>query len=114
MVTPPPTPPDGPPGPAGQTGIHVRTRFFFLAFLLYFVKTRLHLDGGPPVVRPWGETFIPAPPGRHVVRCYVRYLFYSEMGDSSVEVDVPPGGVVSVSWRAPLTVFTRGKWTVNP
>ncbi len=103
-------PPGGPPGPGGQTGIQVKTKFFFLAFLLYFFKPSLHLDGGPPVPRPWGDTFIPTGPGRHVVRCYVPYLFLPTMGDSSIEVDVPPGAVVPVTWRAPLVVFSSGKW----
>lgn len=103
--------PNGPP--EAQTGIQVRTKFFFLAFLLYFFKTQIAVDGGAPVQRPWGETFIPVAPGHHAVRVYCPYLFYRYMGDSVVEVDVAPGQVVAVQWRAPLLVFLKGKWTVR-
>ena len=101
-----------PMGPqTGQTGVQVRTKFFPFAFLLYFFKPRLCLDGGEPVVVAWGETFIPAPPGRHAVRCFVKYLYLPHMGDSTIDVDVPPGGVASCQWRAPLLIFLAGKWT---
>lgn len=96
---------------SAQPGIRVRTKFFPLAFLLVFFKPWLSLDGGTPEKTPWGETFLPAAPGRHSVRCYVPYLYLRHMGDSTVEVEVPPGGVVAVKWRAPLLVFLTGKWT---
>ena len=107
-MTSPPEPSPGTTG--GQTGIVVTTKSG-VAFLLNLFNTKLHLDDGPPVERPWGDTFIPTTPGRHVVRCYCPYLFYRYMGDSSVPVDVPPGGVVHVSWRAPWLAFLGGKWT---
>jgi hypothetical protein len=96
---------------AGQGQIIVKTKFFFLAFLLLFFKPRLHLDGGPPVQVQWGETTIPVPPGHHQVRAYVPYLFLSTMGDSTTDVDVPPGGTVRLQWYAPLLVFLKGHWT---
>lgn len=99
--------------PAGQSGIQVRTKFFFLMFLLFFFKTQVEVDGGPPVERPWGETFVPVAPGHHTVRCYVPYLFLREMGASTVEVDVAPDQVVAVRWRAPFFVLMAGKWTVE-
>lgn len=98
--------------PGGPTGIQVTIKFIFLAFLLYFFKPRLHLDDGPPVTEQWGRTFIPTAPGPHRVRCYVPYLFYRTMGDSTVDVTVPPGGTVSVEWRSPWLVFMPGRWRV--
>lgn len=97
----------------GQSGINVRTKFFPLAFLLFFFKPRLCLDGGPPETNPWGEKFFPVAPGRHSVRCYVPYLYMRFMGDATIEVDVPADGVVAVQWRAPLIVFLTGKWTTT-
>jgi hypothetical protein len=97
------------PPPAG---IRVITKFFPLAFLLFFCSTRIHLDGGPPVPRKWGETDIPVYPGRHQVRCYFPYLFYRAVGDSSIVVDVAPGQLVTVQWKAPWLVFLKGKWSV--
>jgi hypothetical protein len=100
-------------GPDGEIGIRVQVKFFPLAFLLFFFKPRLCLDGGQPATVKWGDTFLPAAPGRHSVRCYVPYLYLRHMGDSTIEVDVPPGGVVNVRWRAPLLVFLKGTWTTQ-
>jgi hypothetical protein len=99
-----------PPPGQGQSQIVVKTKFFPLAFLLFFFKPKLHLDGGPPIQVSWGETTIPVGPGRHQVRAYVPYLFLSTMGDSSTEVDVPPGATVRVRWYAPLLIFLKGSW----
>lgn len=98
-----------PPGSA----IYVRTRYQPLAFILGLCHPRLTLDGGPPVVGNWGETTIPVPAGQHTVRCWFRYLYLSEAGDSSVTVDVAPGQVVSVTYVAPWLVFLAGKWSVG-
>jgi hypothetical protein len=56
---------------------------------------------------------IPIPHGWHTVRCWFRYLYFSKAGESTVTVDVAPGQVVSVSYRAPMFMFSPGKWTVN-
>jgi hypothetical protein len=97
-----------------QQGIRVRVKFFPLAFLLYFFKPRLCLDGGEPQTVPWGETLLPAAPGHHQVRCYVPYLYLRHMGDSTIDVDVAPGGTADVQWRAPLVIFLKGKWSGTP
>ena len=96
-----------------QSGIQVKTGFRPLAFLLYLCKTRLVIDDGEAMARPWGETFIPVTPGRHTVRCWFRYLYLSKAGNSTVTVDVLPGQVVSVGYRAPWFMFSPGKWTLN-
>jgi hypothetical protein len=99
---------DNPP----PAGIRVITKFSPLAFLFYFARTRLHLDGGLAVDRPWGETAIPVQPGRHQVRCYCRWLFWRAMGDAAIVVDVPPGQLVNLVWRPPWLPFQAGQWTV--
>ncbi|MHB1535160.1 MAG: hypothetical protein ACYC1D_11260 [Acidimicrobiales bacterium] len=97
---------------AAQTGILVKTRFFVLAWILHFCTPKLHLDGGEAVERPWGETFMAVEPGPHRLRCYIRYLYLKEMGDSSLDVTVAPGQVVKVEWKAPWLIFLKGKWKV--
>jgi hypothetical protein len=94
-------------------GIRVITRFTPVAFLLYLCTPRLHLDGGPAVPLKWGVTDIPVSPGRHQVRCYFPYLFYKAVGDSSIIVDVAPGQLVTVRWKAPWLVFLSGKWSTQ-
>jgi hypothetical protein len=98
-----------------QSGIAVTTKFFPLAFLLYFFKPKMHIDDGIAVQQPWGTHFFPVEPGRHSVRCYVPYLWYRTMGDNSTWVDVAPGQVVDVRWKSPWLVFLKGSFTVgNP
>jgi hypothetical protein len=94
-------------------GIRVITKFFPLAFFLFLCTPRIHLDGGPAVARKWGVTDIPVSPGRHQVRCYFPYLFYRAVGDSSTELDVGPGQLVTVRWKAPWLVFLRGRWSTE-
>jgi hypothetical protein len=90
--------------------IEVETKFFVLAFLLLFFKPRIEIDGGPPREHPWGVSGHPvAAPGRHRVTVYVPYLFFSRMGESSVDVDVAPGQAVRVQWNAPWITFMAGR-----
>jgi hypothetical protein len=96
-----------------QTGIAVTTKFFVLAFLLYFFKPKVHIDNGPALDNGWGTMFVPLGPGTHTVRCYVPYMFFPTMGDSSVIVQVAPGQVVPVTWQAPWLVFLKGPMKVG-
>jgi len=98
---------------APQSGITVTTKFFVLAFLLYFFKPKMHIDDGYAIQQRWGTYFFPVQPGRHTVRCYVPYLFYRTMGDNSIWVDVAPGQVVDVQWSAPWLAFIKGSFVVR-
>src|SRR3989442_11830383 len=95
---------DNPP----PAGIAVVATFSPAAAWLRAMKPRVHLDGGPPVERPWGDTFIPVGPGRHQVRCSAG----GGVGDATIALDVPPGRVVQVKWRAPWLPVRAGVWTV--
>ena len=95
---------------SGQSGVWVQTKFYWFNFLLALFKPYMSVDAGTPTRDSWGSKFITLPAGRHSIRCYVSYLWYRHMGDSTIEVTVPPDGVVSVEWRAPWLVFIAGKW----
>ena len=99
---------------APPTGaIEVTTSFFFMAFLLSFFATTIHIDQSAPIKHPWGTRTYPVAPGRHSVRVYCTYLFYPTMGDGTIAVDVAPGQVVRVTWRAPWLVFLTGSFSVD-
>lgn len=70
-----------------QTGIRLTSGFFFLAFLLYFVKPQVSIDGGPPIPVKWGESFVPTSPGPHQVKFWFKYLFKDEAGKAEKAVD---------------------------
>ncbi|HEX2578136.1 MAG TPA: DUF2510 domain-containing protein [Aquihabitans sp.] len=99
-----PTPP-GHPGAA----IDITPSYLVLAFILAFFKPQASIDGSAPFPVRWGPNLIPVPPGRHQVEVWVPYLFLTRMGRNGAIVDVPPGGVVQVTWRAPWLVFFQGK-----
>jgi len=103
-----------PPAPGQpRTGISVLTNFRALNPLLYFSKPRIGIDGHPPERVRWGDTFIPTSPGTHSVRCFVPYVYLRHMGDSEIEVRVPPGRTVALRWQTPLgSLYLKGKWTV--
>jgi hypothetical protein len=92
------------------TGIAVTTR---RTQLNTFRDARLVVDGGTPVVRRWGTSFIPVTPGSHVVRCYYPMNFVSRGGDSSITIEVPDGHVVAIEYKAPFFAINAGTWTVT-
>jgi hypothetical protein len=97
----------------GRTGISLKTKYYTFNFMLYFSRPKVSLDDNPPETVKWGETFIPAAPGRHTVRCFVPYIHLRHMGDSTIEVVVPRGGTRSLQWQTPLgSLYLKGKWTV--
>ena len=96
----------------GQGVIEVTTSFFALAFLLYFCKPRVSINGHESI-RPWGTASIPVPAGRYNVEAWTHYLFYSHMGRNGVVVDVAPGTVTRVKWKAPWLAFLQGSMKVT-
>lgn len=98
--------------PADHAVIEVTTSFFFLAFLLFFCKTVVALNGrGEP--QSWGTTAIPVPPGRYTVEAWCKYFVAPEMGRNGVVVDAAPGTVTRIRWKAPFTIWGRGAMDVT-
>lgn len=95
-----------------STGISVNAKFVPLQFLLYFCKPRFVIDGGEAIVSRWGKSFFPLVPGEHTISCYFRYVFLPRAAESSTVVNVLPNQTVEFLWKAPLFVFSPGKWTV--
>ncbi|HWD53905.1 MAG TPA: hypothetical protein VG346_02230 [Acidimicrobiales bacterium] len=94
----------------GQATISVVTKVFPLAFLLYFFKTIVAVDGASQVL-PWGEHAFPVAPGSHEVSVCFKY-FFGPMGKATLSVPVAEGQTARVSYRSPLIVFMKGKITL--
>jgi hypothetical protein len=90
-----------------MTGIEIKVRFFPLAFLLFFCKPTVEIDGAAHR-KGWGTHFLELAPGSHTIRVYFRYLFMSKCGDNSIRVNVQPGGVSRVSYYMPPWIFSKG------
>ena len=98
----------------GNTGIRVTTKFFPLAFLLFFCKTIVTIDGAAAQVLPWGSHLFTVPPGTHEVSVSFRYFFFGTYGENRITAEVHAGQVTPVRYRAPLVVFMRGPMAVDP
>jgi hypothetical protein len=89
----------------------LRTRFFPLAFLLYFFSPRASINGSPPIPLVWGENPLPGvPPGRHHIRVWFPYMFFGECGVADAVIEVPHVGM-TLDYKAPTWfVFSSGSF----
>jgi hypothetical protein len=95
--------------------IEITATFFILAFLLFFFKPTFVVDGQAYTGQPWRTPVrFPVTPGRHTVRIFFPYLFIKECGPANVEVDVPAGTTVPITYKAPWLVFLAGRTSVGP
>ena len=93
-------------------GLHLRTRFFPLAFLLYLFPPKCSIDGSPEFGITWGDNHLPVPAGRHHVRVWFPYLFISQCGPAETLIDVPESGM-ALEYKAPTWwVFSKGKMLI--
>jgi hypothetical protein len=100
--------PQQPPGvPGGQTAIAVTTKFFWLAFIFFFIKPKIFLNGHE-IAGVWGRNVIPVQPGQHHLHVYVPYFLPSKIGPADLAVPVQPGQTVELEYRAPLWAFSQG------
>ena len=92
--------------------IEVTTGFMWIAFLLFFVKPVVEVDG-TEYKTPWGASSFNVVPGPHTVRIWFPYLIPRRAGMATVQVNVPPQGLSRISYRAPFFVFSPGKVSVS-
>ncbi|MBO0868032.1 MAG: hypothetical protein J2P15_05660, partial [Micromonosporaceae bacterium] len=97
-----------PQQPGGGGAIEVDAKFFPLAFMLFFFKPQIGLDGMPPSAGTWGRNQIPIAPGRHQVHVHTPYFLPPRVGPADLVVDVAPGQSVQLEYRSPLIVWSKG------
>jgi hypothetical protein len=97
----------------GASAIAVTAKFLPLAFIFYFIKPVLEIDGYRVPAR-WGENTVPVQPGRHQVHVHVPYFLPPRVGPADATVDVAPGQSVPLEYRTPLVVFMRGAMGAPP
>ena len=104
------------PNPYAQAGdgIVVNTQFFPLAWLLFFFKPKIAVDGQEATVTGWGRTHVPARPGQHHVAVHVPYFLPSKLGPAETTADVRPGQATELEYKAPLWSFSPGALGVGP
>lgn len=82
-----------------------------IAFLLYLTKFVVEVDGTEHA-GPWGQRAVAVAPGQHTVRMWFRYLG-RPCGKAEVSVNAATGTTTSISYRAPMVVFSPGKVKVQ-
>ena len=95
-----------------QGTIEVTASHSPLAFIYSLFKVNIEIDGDL-VKRPWATYLFGVPTGRHTVAVSYRWLFVSQCGRNSVDVEVHPGETVRVHYRAGLIRFLPGKMSVR-
>jgi hypothetical protein len=109
----------GQPHQAGQQGhaqqaggLHLRTKFFPLAFILYLLSPRCSIDGSGDIALRWGDNHLPVPAGRHHVRVWFPYMFMKQCGKAETVVEVGQSGL-ALEYKAPTWfVFSPGKLSI--
>jgi hypothetical protein len=92
---------------SGQTGIAVSGRFSPMAFFLYLTHLTVEVDGQAEA-GGWKNRFVPVPPGPHDVNVYFWYLGKARCCEASTTVHVADGQTVSLQYRAPRLMTSRG------
>jgi hypothetical protein len=108
-----PQPQQSPYGQPGE-GIAVDTQFFPLAWLLFFFKPKIAVDGQETTALAWGRTVLPARPGQHHVHVHVPYFLPSKLGPADATADVRPGQVAELEYKAPMWAFSPGSLGAGP
>jgi hypothetical protein len=93
----------------GQAQLVLTTKHTPLAFFLYFTKIRIEIDGADAQIVPWGQQSVPVPAGSHEVKVWFKYLTKGRTGEATINVDTPAGSVVTLSYKAPYLMTSRGK-----
>ena len=89
--------------------IQLEARHNPLAWLLYFTKLRVVVDGTANTL-PWGRSAIPVTPGSHTLDVSFGYMG-SQRGPASITVSVAEGETVRLSYRMPSWMFAKGRLT---
>jgi hypothetical protein len=105
---PPPRPQEYRQPAQGAEGIAVTTEFFPLSFILLLFKPKIAVDGHETQAPDWGRTVVPARPGQHRVHVHVPYLLPQRLGPADTVVDVYPGRLSELEYKAPVWAFSPG------
>ncbi|WP_242660692.1 hypothetical protein [Mycobacterium kubicae] len=95
-------------------GLAVTTHFSPLSFMLALFKPKVLIDGYETPVTGWGRTVLPVAPGQHRVHVHVPYLLPAQIGAADTVVDVYPGRLVELEYKAPVWGFSPGSLGYPP
>ena len=77
-----------------------------MSWMLYLFPPTIVVDGHAYRDK-WATYYYELPPGRHRVEVFFRYLM-RRAGYNSLDVELQPGQVRSIEYRAPFFLFRKG------
>lgn len=95
------------PPQRGMGAIAITTEYSPLAhfaegFSSGFFMPKIFVDGHEAPSAGWGRTVLPVQPGQHRVHVQVRGRLQLAIGYANTLVDVDPGQVVELEYKAPI------------
>ena len=102
--------------PQAQTGqgIALTTKFFPMAWLFFFIKPTILVNGQQLPNGQWGRNEIPLAAGQYNLHVHVPYFLPPKVGEADLNVTLHPGQPVELEYRAPLWAFSRGSLGMPP
>jgi hypothetical protein len=97
------------PGAQPSQGIAVTAHQ--IGINLWYLKPKIVVDGSEFPGR-WGRTVVPTGPGQHHVHVHVPFLM--RVGPADTVVQVQPGGLAELEYRAPAWQWLPGSLGVGP
>jgi hypothetical protein len=98
--------------PAPAEGIEVTGRHNPLAWLLYFIKLTVEVDGQAEQGSWRLQRFTAVTPGEHTVKVFFKYFTKARCCEAGTVVQVEPGQVIRLDYRAPQLMTSPGKLKV--
>ena len=95
-----------------MTGIKLIAEHSPLAWLLYFTKLTVTIDGNAQTLG-WGTHVLPTSAGSHELQVTCGYLG-SPRWPATLEVPVTDGQETRVRYSTPPWMFAKGRMTIRP
>lgn len=89
-------------------GVALTTRFHPMSFTFALFKPKIVVDGYEMPAAGWGRTIVPVRPGQHHVHVHIPYWLPPRLGPADTVVDVHPGRLAEVEYKAPVWGYSRG------
>ena len=106
-----PAPPFPPFPPLGWARLVVDCSYNPLGVVMAAAGPSVYVDGAYRGWT-WGATVVDLPAGQHHLHVHTRYL--GQIGKADLVVSMAPGQVTHLYYRAPATVFSKGRLAPVP
>jgi hypothetical protein len=90
------------------TGIELKTKYFFLNFLIVIFPLTINVDG-QTIKGKWGTNFYPVPAGNHSLTVFWKAYWVLPVCKGSTTVSLAEGQVAKLEYKSPWFFLLPGK-----